>query len=507
MPASALMENQWNPIKLGDRSKGGYAISAYETSSSWYNKQLNNIGDRKVKLQRYHDMDCSTIEISRALDIMSEDISSCNADDEEPIVLEYPDDAAVLKSTLKLMENAAEVWRKRSGMDDKLFDRVRNTLKYGITFYLKQADGSLKELHTEKMVGYVLDPEDEDNVTHYIYDETAPRIWDKTRQVRTRDLTRKEQTQYQPYAVSDLLIFKVGEGPFGESVLEKVYTVWKQMTLLEDAIIIYRVVRAPERRIYYIDVGNLQGPKREAAIEKQRLRLMQKQSNKKGQLSSEYDPHSTSEDIFIPTNSTGKGSRVETLQGGQNLGELSDLSYFSRKLASGLRIPHSMIDTHGEQREQFSDMRVGQLYQIEMRYMGYIKRQKARFQAPCNDLFHEFCDRRGIIPPPGMELKIADSMSFALYKEIELNQTMLNVYNSTLQMQSMSRKYAFQKFLNMDHGEVADNEIDKLMELGLDEATIKTMAPHEISNLVYGDKRLGEKFGIQPVEGGGFGRF
>jgi hypothetical protein len=456
-------------------------------------------------------MDNSTVEISRALDIIAEDVSSCNADDNETFLIKYPDDSKVKKTSIKLMEAVKETWQRRTKFDRELFNRVRKTLKFGSTFYYKNKDGSLKELATEKMVGYILDPEDEDVVTHYVYDKSLPLLHDMNKKTQTRDLSqRNQEDNIVPIPVSDLVVFKFGDTPFGESVLEKVFKVWRQMTLLEDSVIVYRVIRAPERRIYYIDVGNLQGPKREAAIEKQRMRLMQKQATRKaGEVTTEFDPHSAGEDIFIPTNSTGKGSRVETLPGGQNLGEISDLSFFTRKLAAGLRIPPSMIDTHSEENNSFSDMRVGQMYQIEMRYMGYVKRFSEIVSMVLDENFKEFCRLRDIVIPMDAWLEVAPSMSFALYKDIELNQQMLNVYNSTMQIGAMSRRYALQKYMNFTHDELEDNELSKLHEFGLSDETIEKMLPEHIQNAVYGDGRSLAEYGVKvdPQAGGGFGGF
>lgn len=503
-----IFENTWNPVKLGQKQnqKGGYQISTYEVTASWYNAKLANTGDRMVRLQRYQDMDKTSVEIGRALDILAEDISSSNADDEDVFNLKYPDDSKIQKTAIRMMEAALEIWQKRTKMEDELFNRVRDTLKFGATFYLKNPDGTLKKLDAERMVGYIIHPDDDSKVTHYLYDPSIPLLMDRTKMNKTQELNRQNNKELIPYNVSDLVIFKIGDGAFGESILERVYTVWRQMTLLEDAVVIYRVVRAPERRVYYIDVGNLQGPKREGAIEKQRMRLMQKQSNKKGQLTTDYDPHSTSEDIFIPTNSTGKGSRVETLQGGGNLGELSDLSYFGKKLAAGLRIPFSMIDTQGtEQQAQHSDMRVGQIYAIEMRYMGFVRRNARCFAKVLDENFKDFCIRREISVPDGMELGINPPMSFAIYKDMELQQSKLNIFMSTTSIPSMSKRFAMQEYLHMDHDELVNNEQDKMREFGLTEEQIKKMPPEHVTNIVYGDGRLLSKYGIEAQEDmGGF---
>lgn len=499
MQEPILNEATWKSVTRGTGGKGNYSMNAYAASSSWYNNHLDNTGSRLNRLRRYNDADKCSVEISRALDIIAEDVSSSNADDNNTFELFYPDDSKVTKTAVKMMEAALKLWGDRTGFDENLFDRVRKTIKYGATFYRKQPDGSVKELPTERFVGYVLAENDEELVTHYIYNPGGE-LLDHTGKIVTT-LQRYQQVinNYETIPVSELVILKNGDSPFGMSIIEPVYRTFRQMSLIEDAIIIYRVVRAPERRIYYIDVGNLQGPKREGAIERQRLRLMQKQTAKSNQLTTEYDPHSTSEDIFIPTNSTGKGSRIETLPGGQNLGETGDLEWFSKKLAAGLRIPHSMIDTQGDQQNQFTDMRVGQMYQIEMRYMGYIKRFQRRFGNTLSDDFVLFCHEREITVPEDMKFRISEPMSFSVYKEIEINQTLLNVFNSTLQITALSKKYSLQKYLNFDQDEIKYNEEAKLRELGIPDETIKKMDQSEIDNIVYGTMKpaIATKYGLE----------
>lgn len=507
-----LEQRTWNPVQLGGSNKG-YTINSYAVSSSWYSTYLDNSGSRRIRLMRYDEMDIDSVEISKALDILAEDISSSNADDEDQFQLKFDENEKYLKSTIKLLESAKDIWKDRTDMDAEFFNRVRDVLKYGIGFYFKKSDGGLRKLYPEKMVGYILDENDEEIVTHYIYDPTLPRIEERNRSVVKTNQGGKagSQDNYETYSVNDLVILKVGDGPFGKSVLERVFKTWRQMTLIEDAIVIYRVTRAPERRVYYIDTGNLQGPKREQAIERQRLRLMQKNINKQNNLSTEYDPHSTSEDIFIPTNSQGKGSRIETLQGGQSLGETRDLQWFAQKLAAGLRIPHSMIDVHGEQMQQpqYNDMRVGQLYQIELRYLGYVKRIQRMFAFELHDHFTQFCKNREVIVPETVMLTINAPNSFAEYKDIEVNQARMNVAASSLSFQSLSKKYVLQEYMGLDEEAIIKNEIEKLKELGIDEEMIKDMPDSDVSNLVYAEQKNPEimkKYGLSSEEGAG-GKF
>lgn len=506
-----IVESKWNPVAVGGNksngASGGYNINSYTVSTSWYNKVVANDGSRLARLRNYDEADRVSVEIGRALDILAEDISSSNADNEDQFRIEFEDEDKMKKTTLKLCDSLLEMWQERTEMDDKFFDRVRETLKLGATFYRKNADGSLTELPSERFVGYVLSEDDEDYVTHYIYDKTVTRI-DQTGRLydaRTPAQMTQQNEKYETISVDDLLIMKIGNRPFGESIIEKVYGTWKVMKLLEDSVVIYRVTKSHEKRVYYIDVGNLQGPKREQAIEKQRIRLSQKQNTRKGEAITEYDPQSMGESIFIPTNSTGKGSRVETLQGGQQLGEITDVEWFSKKLAAGLRIPHSMIDSNSQEQSQFSDMRVGQMYQIEMRYMGYVKRFARKFQKALAINYRNFAKSREFVIPPEAKFRINDAMSFAMYKELEVQQTRLNVYNGTLQITPLAKKVSMQKYLGFEQDDLIYNEDCKLMEKGIPEKDIKTMERFEIDSIVYGvpSPATKEKYGL-PEDNGGF---
>ena len=500
------VESVWKPVTLTNGRRGNnteaYKISSYSISSGWYNNIIANDGSRLTKLRNYHEADSSSVEISRALDILAEDISSCNADNDQIFYMEFCEKGSTKKSTITISNEALRMWLSRTEFEDRLFDRVRKTLKYGATYYKRNVDGSLTEILPERLVGYILSHENEDTVTHYIYDPKIPRIDECGRSFDSRT---SKSSEYEQISVDDMVVLKLGDTPFGESIIQRVYGLWKIMKMIEDSVVIYRVTRSHERRVYYIDVGNLQGAKREAAIERQRMRLSQRQTSKGGQLTTEYDPHSVGEDIFIPTNSTGKGSRVETLQSGMNLGELSDLEWFRKKLAAGLRIPSSMLDTQEQgQPNQHSDMRVGQLYQIEMRYMGYVKRIKRQLLPNLDKDFRTFSKEREIVIPITATLNITDSMSFAEYKDIELQQSLLNVVNSSLQLDSISKRYALKTYMQMSTEDLMENEESVLRIRGIDPAVIKKLPQHVIENIVYGKGELGKEFGIEQQEDEGY---
>ena len=141
--------------------------------------------------------------------------------------------------------------------------------------------------------------------------------------------------------------------PFGNSILEQIFKVFKQKELLEDSIIIYRVQRAPERRIFKIDVGNMPSHMAMAFVERVKNEIWQRRiptqtGGGTSMMDATYNPLSINEDYFFPVGENNRGSDVTTLPGGQNLGEIDDLRFFTNKLFRGLRIPSSYLPTGPE---------------------------------------------------------------------------------------------------------------------------------------------------------------
>jgi hypothetical protein len=138
--------------------------------------------------------------------------------------------------------------------------------------------------------------------------------------------------------------------PYGTSVLEASRRIWRQLSLLEDAMMAYRIVRSPERRIFYIDVGGI--PEKEVEQHMQRVMTSMKRnqviSETTGRVDLRYNPMSVYEDYFIPVRGGAAGTRVESLPGGTYTGDIDDVKYLRDKLFSALKIPASYL-TQGEE--------------------------------------------------------------------------------------------------------------------------------------------------------------
>jgi len=187
--------------------------------------------------------------------------------------------------------------------------------------------------------------------------------------------------------------------PYGASVVEPARRVWRQLILMEDAVMVYRIVRSPERRVFYVDIGNVAPNDVGKYMEKVKSQIKRNMvvDSDTGQVDLRYNPLSTDEDYFIPIRGD-IGSRIETLPGGQFTGDIEDLQYIQNKLFAALKIPKSYLgyegDVVGKSTLSQEDIRfartirriqqvfVGELYKIAMIHlfsMGYEESDLANF--------------------------------------------------------------------------------------------------------------------------------
>ena len=177
--------------------------------------------------------------------------------------------------------------------------------------------------------------------------------------------------------------------------LQKAIRPTNQLRMMEDALVIYRISRAPERRIFYIDVGNLPKPKAEAYLKD----IMSRYRNKvvydgsTGEVKDDRNQMSMLEDFWLPRREGGRGTEITTLQGGQNLGQMEDVTYFKEKLYRSLNIPVSRLLTDSG----FNMGRASEITRDEIKFMKFIQRLRKRFCGLFQDLVMTQCTLKGIM--------------------------------------------------------------------------------------------------------------
>jgi hypothetical protein len=305
--------------------------------------------------------------------------------------------------------------------------------------------------------------------------------------------------------------------PFGTSILESIYKVYKQKDLLEDSIIIYRIVRAPERRIFYIDVGNLSGPRAMQYVERIKNEIYQRRiPNRTGGgqsiLDAAYSPIAINEDFFLAQNSEGKGSRIETLPGGENLGQIDDLKYFNNKMIRGLGIPSSYLPTGPEDGTTvFSDGKIGSAFVQEYRFTKYCQRLQNLVAPVLDREFKLFLKHRGIeISSSLFDLQFWEPQSFSDYRRIQKESEQINLFTSIMGSDAnryISKRYALMRYLGWTEEDVIENE-RRFQEENADKVKAKTgKAPSDENNVDLASVGIRDVSGLEepglPGEPGG----
>jgi hypothetical protein len=177
-------------------------------------------------------------------------------------------------------------------------------------------------------------------------------------------------------------------------------------------------------------------------------------------IDSAYNPLSINEDYFFPTTAEGRGSKVDTLPGGTNLGEIDDLKYFTNKLFRGLRIPSSYLPTGADDSQaSYNDGRVGTAYIQELRFNKYCERLQALVTSVFDEEFKRYMYTRGVnIDANLFELKFNPPLNFASTRQSALDAERINTFNTIQAVPYMSKRFALKRFLGLSDEEVAENE-------------------------------------------------
>ena len=177
-------------------------------------------------------------------------------------------------------------------------------------------------------------------------------------------------------------------------------------------------------------------------------------------IDSAYNPLSINEDYFFPQTAEGRGSKVDTLPGGTNLGEIDDLKYFTNKLFRGLRIPSSYLPTGADDSQaSYNDGRVGTAYIQELRFNKYCERLQSLLTSVFDEEFKLYMHGKGVnIDANLFELKFNPPLNFASSRQAGLDAERINTFNTIQQVPFMSKRFAMKRFLGLTEEEIADNE-------------------------------------------------
>lgn len=489
--------------QTSQRGSGSSASGA--KYSSYLPEVYSGAPNRIERYIQYEQMDLDS-EISKGLDIISDYSTQNNETGDEPFEIIFKDSMSEIE--IKLLRNMLAQWCNLNRWQQRLWRAFRNTIKYGDQVYIRdpetfkliwidpakiekiivnEAKGKEIEQYVIKDLDFNLSSLVGSNMLihdQYSFPGGYPRSSNPAAGAGTINYgtspspgsrTSRFNTPENQTAVdaTHVIHLSLSEGmdsqwPFGTSLLESIYKVYKQKDLLEDCILIYRIVRAPERRVFYIDTGSLSGPRAQAVIERMKNEIYQRRIPSRtggGQsiLDAAYSPIAINEDFFLATNSEGKGTRIETLPGGENLGQIDDLKYFNNKLVRGLGIPSSYLPTGPDDgTTAFTDGKVGTAYVQEYRFAKYCQRLQ-NLMAPVLDReFKLYLKSRGIeIESSSFTLQFYPPQNFSQYKQMALDAEQINVFSSLIQTDAnkyISKRFALMRYLGWTEDDVLKNE-------------------------------------------------
>jgi len=250
------------------------------------------------------------------------------------------------------------------------------------------------------------------------------------------------------------------------SYLHKAIKALNQLRMIEDSLVIYRLSRAPERRIFYIDVGNLPKVKAEQYLREVMNRYRNKlvYNAQTGEVRDDKKFMSMMEDFWLPRREGGRGTEITTLPGGQNLGELSDIEYFQKKLYRALGVPESRIAAN----EGFNLGRSSEILRDEIKFSKFVGRLRKRFANMFNDMLRTQLLLKNVVTPEDWEI-MEDHIQydflydnhFSELKEAELLQNRLSLLTTVEPYigKYYSTEYVRKRILRQTDSEIIDIDL------------------------------------------------
>jgi len=501
-----------SPISGGNSNSGAWngaenAKAGYSNTDFGYKNYMSRLPEvytgHPNRIERYNQYEMMDVdaEINACLDIIAEFSTQRNDHNKTPFSFEYKEDPT--PHEVELLTKQLQQWCKLNEFDTRMFKMFRNVVKYGDQVFVRDPENfKLYWVDMVKVIKVIVNESEGKLPEQYVIKDLNINLQNLTVAQKTNtDFAANPTTGMggtgggaggggytapsMPYNTSGsrftlgqaesaidsnhVVHLSLTEGldrfwPFGQSILENVFKVYKQKELLEDAVLIYRVQRAPERRMFKIDVGNMPSHLAMAFVDRIKNEIHQRRipsiHGGDSHVDATYNPLSMNEDYFFPVTAEGRGSSVEVLPGGQNLGEIDDLKYFNNRLARGLRVPSSYLPTGPDDNTTpLNDGRVGTAMIQEFRFNQYCERLQNYICQTLDEEFKLFLRWRGFnIDTSMFQLQFNPPQNFAAYRQSELDTARVSTFSGMEAFPYISKRFALERFLGLTEEEINRNE-------------------------------------------------
>ena len=466
----------------------GNAVSVANISSQLF----SGPGSRQISYKQYDGMDAD-LDISRSLDIIAEEMSGKDEKTNLPFEIEYQkeDNQDISDTTVITLRQALRQWSNIQDFNERVFSIARCLIKYGDCFLRKTSD-TKEWIYLDPSLVHGIEIDVLGNIVAYHVRKNLKQTLGVN--------SRQEQLEVLPAAavIHFTMCDDMGDmAPFGASVLKPIHRVFKQLSMLEDAVIIYRIVRAPERRVFNIDVGNMPPQRAKAYLEEVKNSQRQKRTpgmNSTGEsiVDGTADPSSLQEDYYFARTASGRGSDVTSLPGGAEEFGTTLLKYFNDKISRGLRIPTSYMQGTDGSGAQYNDGKVGIAYIEELRFAQFIRRLQDRIDGIMDQEFKVYLKVAGLrIDDELFKIKLPDPANFALYRQAALDSELISSYNNIKDDKTLASRFKQKRYLGLTDDEIQMNEALIKEERGITD-TAKISALRQIYDPAIADNRTVE---------------
>ena len=297
---------------------------------SLYNQSVYYEPNRLAAYYDYESMEF-TPEISAALDIYAEESTTMSEKGE--ILTIYSESDRIVKIL-------TELFHQKLDINTNLQMWARGLCKYGDDFVYLKLDPSKGIIGCQQLPN--IEIERIEGASSKVMNQRDTKV--PTRELRFQ--WKNKDLEFQAWEVAHFrLLGDDRKLPYGTSMLDKIRRIWKQLLLAEDAMLIYRTSRAPERRVFKIFVGNMDDKDIEPYVQKvaNKFKRQPISDPSNGQVDMRYNQMAVDQDYFVPVRDPSQTMPIETLPGAQNLGEIADIEYIQKKMLAALRIPKAFL--------------------------------------------------------------------------------------------------------------------------------------------------------------------
>ena len=294
-----------------------------------------------------------------------------------------------------------------------------------------------------------------------------------------------EKVEYIPFDRNQITYINSGTWNEDRTVrmpfIENARRAYRQLSLIEDAIVVYRLVRAPERLVFNVDVGNMAPPKAEAYLKKLMHSYWSRKTydNAQGGTINAFDPQSMLDAFWFAKRAGSEGTSVNQLAGGANLGELTDLMYFVKKLYKSLRVPANRLEPDSNYQDDTSVLRE------ELKFAKFIIRLQHQFTLGLKEAFVTQLKLKGIwknykLKENDIEMSFNPPSSFHALREQQIFDLKSSNYNNLATGEFVSNTFAQKKYLGWEDPEIKQNRewLRKDKALAFELAQIEAMGPN-----------------------------